>query len=184
MIRTLHHMADPALVLAQVWSVLSDKAIFILEYANKHNLKAIFRYWTKKQDWNPFKEDAVEFARLNFDFHPRAIQKWLTDNHFLIQKQLTVSHFRMNLLKKVIPPKLLARLDGLLQPSGALFQLTPSVFVRSQAIGNTVPVSGSEFFKCPECGRGLPEFTGKLRCPGCGHIWEQKDGIYDFRLKT
>jgi ubiquinone/menaquinone biosynthesis C-methylase UbiE len=82
MIRTLHHMADPSLVLAQVRSVLSTNAIFILEYANKHNLKAIFRYWTKKQDWSPFTEDAVEFARLNFDFHPRAIQKWLRDNRF------------------------------------------------------------------------------------------------------
>ena len=184
MIRTLHHMADPSLVLAQVRSVLSTNAIFILEYANKHNLKAIFRYWTKKQDWSPFTEDAVEFARLNFDFHPRAIQKWLVDNHFLIQKQLTVSHFRMNLLKKVIPPKLLAGLDGLFQPSGALFQLTPSVFVRSQATGSTDPVKGSEFFKCLECGRGLPEFKDKFRCPGCGHIWTQKDGIYDFRLKT
>jgi ubiquinone/menaquinone biosynthesis C-methylase UbiE len=183
MIRTLHHMADPSLVLAQVRSVLSTNAIFILEYANKHNLKAIFRYWTKKQDWSPFTEDAVEFARLNFDFHPRAIQKWLRDNRFLIEKQLTVSHFRMNLLKKVIPPKLLAGLDGIFQPSGALFQLTPSVFVRSQATGSTDPIAGTEFFKCLECGRGLPEVKGKLHCPACGHIWEQKNGIYDFRLK-
>ena len=182
MIRTLHHMADPSLALAQVRLVLSENAIFILEYANKHNLKAILRYWMKKQDWSPFTEDAVEFARLNFNFHPQAIRKWLLGNRFLIQKQLTVSHFRMELLKKVIPPKHLAGLDGLFQPSGAFFQLTPSVFVRSQAIGSTVPVVGLEFFKCLVCGKGIQESSGNIRCPGCGHVWAQKNGIYDFRL--
>jgi ubiquinone/menaquinone biosynthesis C-methylase UbiE len=183
MIRTLHHMADPSMVLGQVRSVLSEKAVFILEYANKQNLKAIFRYWAKKQDWSPFTDEAVEFARLNFDFHPRAIRKWLIDNRFLIEKQLTVSHFRMNLLKKMIPSRLLAGMDGLFQTSGALFQLTPSVFVRSQATGTTIPAPDSDFFKCLACGRGLPEFTGKSKCPGCGHVWGQKNGIYDFRLK-
>jgi ubiquinone/menaquinone biosynthesis C-methylase UbiE len=181
MIRTLHHMADPSLALSQVRSVLSENAFFILEYANKHNLKAIFRYWMKKQDWSPFSEDAVEFARLNFDFHPRAIQKWLLDNRFLLQKQLTVSHFRMNILKKVFPTKFLARLDGLCQPTGALFQLTPSVFVRSQAMGRSKEVEGSEFFKCLNCGKGIPEFDRNVRCSGCGHRWGQKNGIYDFR---
>ncbi len=183
MIRTLHHMADPSLSLSQVRSVLSEKAIFILEYANKHNLKAIIRYWMKKQAWSPFTSETVEFARLNFDFHPRAIRKWLEDNQFLIQNQLTVSHFRMNLIKKAIPPRILAGIDGLFQPSGALFQLTPSVFVRSEATGHTIRHSGSDFFKCLACGKGLPEFSGKLKCPNCGRTWVQDKGIYDFRLK-
>ena len=45
MIRTLHHMAEPRLALEQVRNVLKENSIFILEYANKHNLKAIFRYF-------------------------------------------------------------------------------------------------------------------------------------------
>jgi SAM-dependent methyltransferase len=182
MIRTLHHMAEPFLALAQVRSVLSSGAVFILEYANKHNLKAILRYWLKRQAWSPFSEEAVEFARLNFDFHPKAIRRWLTGNQFIIEKQLTVSHFRAGLIKKLIPPKMLAGLDGLFQPTGAFFQLTPSVFLRASASGSSSQVAKNMFFKCLECGKELPESTGDLRCPGCRHVWKQKNGIYDFRL--
>jgi ubiquinone/menaquinone biosynthesis C-methylase UbiE len=183
MIRTLHHMADPGLALAQVRVVLASGASFILEYANKHNLKAILRYWMKKQTWSPFNEEAVEFARLNFDFHPKAIRRWLEENHFKIERQLTVSHFRMGFLKKLIPARLLAGLDGLFQPTGAIFQLTPSVFLQARATGSTPATGGDLFFKCLKCGKGLPEFSGSMRCPGCGYVWRQKNGIYDFRLE-
>src|ERR671922_747047 len=44
MIRTLHHMADAPKALGQVKHVLAFGGIFILEFANKQNLKAILRY--------------------------------------------------------------------------------------------------------------------------------------------
>ena len=71
MIRVLHHMADAPLALQQVHQVLQPEAVFILEFANKHNLKAILRYLLKKQSWSPFTLEPVEFAALNFDFHPK-----------------------------------------------------------------------------------------------------------------
>ena len=77
MIRTLHHMADAPAALHQVRNVLQPGAIFILEYANKRNLKSILRYALGRQTWNPYTLDPVEFAPLNFDFHPRAIRAWL-----------------------------------------------------------------------------------------------------------
>ncbi len=183
MIRTLHHMSDPSLALSQIRSVLSPNATFILEYANKHNLKAILRYWFKRQEWSPFTEEAVEFARLNFDFHPGAIRHWLAENHFDIHEQLTVSHFRAGLLKKLIPPKVLAGLDGLFQPSGAWFQLTPSVFIRAQATGTQIAKHKQGFYKCLSCGTGIPEGRGDLRCPKCRHLWKNKNGILDFRAE-
>ena len=48
MIRTLHHMANPRQALEQVQSALQKEASFILEYANKRNLKAILRYWLRQ----------------------------------------------------------------------------------------------------------------------------------------
>ncbi|MGA9397796.1 MAG: class I SAM-dependent methyltransferase [Anaerolineaceae bacterium] len=183
MIRTLHHMADPSLALSQVRAVLSTDATFILEYANKHNLKAILRYWLRRQDWDPFSEDAVEFASLNFDFHPKAIRRWLAENHFDIQKQLTVSHFRTVLLKKLIPPKVLASLDGLFQSTGAWIQLTPSVFLRAMATGTQIAKQRQGFYKCLACGAGMPEAQGDIRCPKCKHLWKNKNGILDFRLE-
>jgi SAM-dependent methyltransferase len=184
MIRTLHHMAEAPKALAQVRRVLGPGATFILEYANKLNLKAILRYWLGRQSWSPFSLEPVEFAALNFDFHPKAIRGWLAELGFDVQKVLTVSHFRMGFLKRTLPAGLLAGLDGWFQPSGALFQLTPSVFVRSQLSGTGSGATGKmvDLFCCPECAtHPLQDNGDHLACPGCGKKWALRDGIYDFR---
>jgi ubiquinone/menaquinone biosynthesis C-methylase UbiE len=82
MIRTLHHMVDPISALKQVGNVVRDGAIFVLEFPNKRNLKAILRWLLRRQDWNPFRQGAVEFATLNFNFHPKDIQGWLEGARF------------------------------------------------------------------------------------------------------
>ena len=69
MIRTLHHMAEARQALEQVRSILQEDVIFILEFANKQNIKAIFRYLFGKQSWNPFSPEPIEFAALSYDFH-------------------------------------------------------------------------------------------------------------------
>jgi ubiquinone/menaquinone biosynthesis C-methylase UbiE len=189
MIRTLHHMADAPKALEQIRKTLQPGATFILEYANKLNLKAILRYWLGRQKWNPFSREPVEFAALNFDFHPTAIRNWLHRLGFSIEKTLTVSHFRLGWIKRIIPPRLLAALDGFFQPTGEWFQLTPSVFVRSKVKGRksqvSIPRNVVEIFKCPECGGGdLQEKAGYLECPQCQARWAVKDGIYDFRSQA
>lgn len=184
MIRTLHHMVNPSLALSQVHESLKRKAVFILEYANKRNLKAIIRYWTKKQEWNPFSPEPVEFVPLNFDFHPKAIREWLLNNQYAIERQLTVSHFRLGFLKDRVPYKTLAWLDGLLQPTGQFIQFSPSVFLRARAEGELPAELQDAIFKCPNCGHGpLEDTPPQLKCPHCRKLYPVTNGIYDFRLK-
>ena len=190
MIRTLHHMADALKALSQVRNVLQPNAVFILEFANKLNFKSILRYWLGKQSWSPFTQEPVEFVKLNFDFHPKAMRNWLNDLGFSIEKTLTVSHFRLGLLKRIVPAKLLAVLDGLFQPTGALFQFTPSVFVKAivakkdTGSKNENPFSMIDLFKCPDCGNEkLVEKKDYLYCANCKAQWVVRDGIYDFRKK-
>lgn len=185
MIRTLHHMADAPKALTQVRRVLTPESTFILEYANKLNLKAILRYWLGKQAWNPFTLEPVEFVKLNFDFHPQAIRQWLSELGFTLEKTLTVSHFRLGLLKRLLPAGFLAALDGLVQPTGAWFQVTPSVFVKATLRQTGVQAYSDDvinWFQCPECGaHPLDERGDHLHCPGCERKWAFRDGIYDFR---
>ena len=111
MIRVLHHMADAPKALGQVKNVLRSGGIFILEFANKLNLKSIFRYLLGKQKWSPFTPEPVEFVKLNFDFHPKAVKNQLKKLGFKIEKTLTLSHFRIGLLKRMIPTGVLVFLD-------------------------------------------------------------------------
>ena len=182
MIRTLHHIVDAPGALTQIRQTLQPGATFILEFANKHNLKAILRFLARRQAWSPFTLDPVEFAPLNFDFHPRAVRKWLEDSGFTIERQLTVSHFRMGMLKRLVPLRWLVGLDALAQWSGDWWQLTPSVFVQATAAGETHAAEAGAFFRCCECGHSaLVEQEQALVCPACLRQWAVRDGIYDFR---
>jgi ubiquinone/menaquinone biosynthesis C-methylase UbiE len=186
MIRVLHHMADAPKALGQVKNVLGPDGVFILEYANKLNLKAILRYLLGRQRWSPFTLEPVEFVKLNFDFHPKAIRNWLENLGFQVEKTLTLSHFRVGLLKRIIPTSILVFLDSLFQWTGAWWQLSPSVFVRAKVVGRD-PIPHKQenilfYFKCPDCGGSpLIDKTDYLECPSCRKKWEVKDGIYDFR---
>lgn len=187
MIRTLHHLVEPHRALAEVASVLQPGALFILEFANKRNLKAILRYFLRRQSWNPFRHEMVEFAPLNFNFHPRAIQEWLESSGFIIERRLTVSHFRLEWLKRHVPLHWLVTADALLQWSGEWWQFTPSVFVRARRQGTQMgssPVFSqpAELFRCLECGQeGLSATQQSILCPTCGKKWPVREGIYDFR---
>jgi SAM-dependent methyltransferase len=188
MIRVLHHMADAPRALGQVRDVLRPDGTFLLEFANKRNAKAVLRYWFGRQSWNPFTLEPVEFAKLNFDFHPVAVRGWLRQLGFEVQKTLTVSHFRTGVLKRIVPVGVLVFLDSMLQWTGGLWQLTPSVFTRARlrASGSEtapMPAEPIGFFKCPSCGhRPLLEGPGRLECSSCGRQWPVSRGIFDFRL--
>ena len=191
MIRVIHHIADVPRAFLQIKNVLRPGGTFILEFANKLNLKAILRYWLGRQQWSPFTLEPVEFVKLNFDFHPKAIRYWLDQRDFIIEKTLAVSHFRVGWLKRIVPTGILVFLDSILQWTGRLWLLTPSVFVKSMR-GKPHTIHGEEtfprvtslgaFFKCPDCGFiPLEDRKTHLECYGCRKKWEVKDGIYDFR---
>ena len=182
MIRTLHHMKDAPAALQQVRRVLQPSSKFLLEYANKLNLKAILRYLLRRQDWSPFTLEQVEFASLNFDFHPETIRKWLKEKDFKLERQLTLSHFRIGIIKRLFPASFLAWLDSLVQLTGDWWQLSPSVFTISEAVGGTEIAPGGAFFQCPQCNHApLQEEPEMLTCSNCEAKYAITNGIYDFR---
>jgi ubiquinone/menaquinone biosynthesis C-methylase UbiE len=185
MIRTLHHLANPPLALGEICRVMGPGAWFLLEYANKRNIKSILRFLLGKQSWNPFSPDPVEYLPLNFDFHPASVRRWLSSAGFSILHLATVSHFRIGWVKKIVPASALARVDFLLGYTGRFWQLTPSVFLLAQS-NATLPEKGSGFFQCPHCrGSDFEELNGAgnsfLACRNCRRNYPIRDGIYDFR---
>ncbi|MGQ0602955.1 MAG: methyltransferase domain-containing protein [Anaerolineales bacterium] len=182
MIRVIHHLADGPAALKKIREVMQPGATFILEFANKQNLKSIARWLLGRQRWNPFDPQPVEFVKLNFDFHPGAMLQWLRQSQFDVQAVRSLSYFRVPLLKRLIPINALVMLDSLLQPTGQWFQCSPSVFVRARATGDGPIASAGQFFHCPECNSSeLNDNGDHLHCAGCNRRWAVSEGIYDFK---
>lgn len=182
MIRVLHHMADAPLALRQIRNVMQPGSTFILEYANKQNLKSILRYLLGRQEWSPFSPEPVEFVALNFDFHPGSVRRWLEQAGFSVSRQLTVSHFRVGILKRLVPTRLLVAMDSMVQLTGSWWQLSPSVFAKAQASFEGLVADQGAFFCCPICGNpDMKESISEVTCLSCGRQWPIQDAIYDFR---
>ncbi len=182
MIRVLHHMANVPAVLAEVRRVLVPEAVFLLEHANKQNLKAMLRYALRSQSWNPYTQEPVEFVELNFDFHPEYIVQALKTAGFTPGQRIPVSFFRLNALKSLLPTDLLVGMDTLLQYSGMLY--TPSIFVHNQAVGqtpNNLNHQAEALFVCPQSGAELTREGDTLTCKESGLRYAIRDGIYDFK---
>jgi hypothetical protein len=126
----------------------------------------------------------VEFVALNFDFHPRWIGQELARAGFSPGRMLSVSHYRIPLIKKIVPLEILIKMDSLAQLTGDWWQLTPSVFVANETPAGVLPAEAGSFFACPECHSALGEArAGILTCPDpqCGRRWRTEDGLYDFK---
>jgi len=183
MVRVIHHMEDVPAALAEVRRCLAGAGVFVLEFANKRHLKSILRWLLRRQRWSPFDPAPYEFVEMNFDFHPAWMRARLAEAAFHVKQCRTVSHFRLPLLKRLVPAAALAALDGLLQPTGAWCQLTPSVFCRAVLDGPRVPAAGALIFRCPACSGPLPGAESQvLACGRCGREWPIEDGIYNFKV--
>jgi ubiquinone/menaquinone biosynthesis C-methylase UbiE len=182
MVRVMHHVEDVPSLLGEVARVLTGAGVYLLEFASKRHLKAILRYALGRQQWSPFAREPYEFVDLNFDFHPDWMREQVERAMFHVKQIRTVSHFRLPLLKQVLPARTLAALDGLCQPTGAWWQLTPSVFYQCQRTGPASETRTALHFRCPACGsNGLEETPVSVNCPSCGCRWPVEDGIYNFK---
>ncbi len=182
MIRVIHHLADAGRSIHRIEEILAPGATFILEYASKLNLKAIARYLFRRQPWSPFTLEPVEFVELNFNFHPESIRRWLKSAHLDVRRQLTVSHFRIGLLKRLVPVRILAAADGLASLTGDWWQLSPSVFVLSTAANDKTPARAGDFFRCPACsGAAFEHGEEQSLCTSCGKAWPIEGGIHVFK---
>jgi ubiquinone/menaquinone biosynthesis C-methylase UbiE len=182
MIRTLHHMIDACRALTEVRRTLQPDAALILEFPNKHNLKSMVRYALHGQSWSPYSPEPLEYAPLNFDFHPATVRSWLYTTGFRVERALTVSHFRLAWMKHHVRLRLLVEMDSLAQLTGDWWQVSPSVLLRARATGPSERPGLGAFFRCPACGCALPDTPPTLACGSCGAIYPVQDGIYDLRL--
>lgn len=181
MVRVMHHLADVRSALDEVHRVARPQGVAVVEHANKRNWKSVARWLVRHQTWNPFDHAPIEFVEMNFDFHPAWVDEQLDAAGFTVETARTVSHFRSAALKRLVPARWLAGLDGLVQPTGRWCRLTPSVMVRARA-RKPAAAQPTGLFRCPEChSEQLDRRDEGMVCSRCGYLWPLDGGIYDFR---
>lgn len=187
MIRVMHHLADVPAALAEIHRIMTPGGTTIIEHANKLNLKAIIRWYFKRQAWNPFAPEPIEFVEMNFNFHPAWMRQQFSAANLQVMNTRTLSHFRHGLLKRALPTSLLVAMDGMAQRSGNRWQLSPSVFLQARAKKSS-PSTPYGFFRCPHCLTPALTVTQRLdtdhyilTCRTCHYGWSLKNGIYDFK---
>ncbi len=183
MVRVMHHLVDVPAALHELQRVVRGGGVAVVEHASKRHLKAILRWALRRQSWSPFSPEPEEFVALNFDFHPAWMRRQFSAAGFDITDIRSVSHFRIPLLKKVFPAKLLAAMDGMAQRTGKWWQLTPSIFLQvTPQKDAAASVLAQNVFRCPVCGNEhLTIDDHGAACHQCGAVWEKRGGIYNFR---
>lgn len=182
-VRVLHHIKAIAQAFEEIARITAPRGIYVTEFANKRNAKAILRYGLGKgkPGENPFSQEPFEFVPLNLDHHPHHVQRELGIAGFSTQQELAASFFRLPLLKRLMPAFLLARLDGMLQTIAAPLRLTPSIFMRNR-LDKGHEEHGVQW-RCPRCHQtDFDSAPTGLTCHACGVHYPRKDGIYLFRL--
>ena len=188
MVRVMHHLVDVPAALRELHRIMTPNGTAIVEYASKFHLKSLARWFLGHQDWDPFDHDPLEFVELNFDFHPAWMRQQFEATGLTVRNIRTLSHYRLGLLKRLIPTSLLVTLDRLAQPTGNWWQLTPSIFLQATAQKSAIS-SSSGIFRCPNCGSSLltsetlprSNSSGLLVCSTCQTRWGFQGGIYDFK---
>jgi SAM-dependent methyltransferase len=187
-VRVLHHVADIPRAFAEIARVVRPQGTYLTEFANKRHVKAILRYALSfgfaqdRRPPNPFTLEPYEFVKLNFDFHPRYINNELRKQNFVVQDQRAVSMFRVAPLKRIIPARILAVLDGALQHPTARLELSPSIFLRTESRKPSAPALNPALWRCPACGSSdIAESRDALSCRACARVYPVADGIVDFK---
>lgn len=182
-IRVLHHVDRIDAAFHEVARALRSGGSYVLEFANKRNLKAILRHWSGKQQEDPFSPESYEFVPLNWNHHPGRVMAALDQAGLAPTAQRSVSLFRLAALKQRVPAARLAGVDDLLAGVLAPLSLSPSQFTKAlKTLGSGAQ---SALWRCPACGaESLTETVDAVPCSACGRRWPIVDGVYVFRAEV
>jgi ubiquinone/menaquinone biosynthesis C-methylase UbiE len=127
-VRVIHHLPDPIPAFKEIHRVLEKDGYFLIEFANYANFKNRIKHAVKfqKMPVDPVdirtKESDIPFVNHN----PKTVKKQLAQTGFKLEKMLSVSNFRSQTLKKILPKSTLVKLEKAVQKPLAKSHFGPS----------------------------------------------------------
>jgi len=191
-VRVVHHLNDPEKYFNEVTRILKCGGLYFLEFANKRNLKNILRFFAGRVDTSPFNLIPSQVGETILNFHPKFISGILKKRNFTIKKSISVSNFRLNLLKKFPGTKTLIVFEKIYQKFFFFILLGPSIFLKSvlnesrpEVASRNKRVNLEDILICASCGKAsLILNKDEIKCRNCGSKFIKENGIYNFKVEA
>lgn len=200
-VRVIHHLERPEQYFNEVSRIIRLKGLYLLEFANKRNLKNILRYFAGKMDTSPFNLVPSQVGETILNYHPKYIKSFLYKRGFSIKKSVSVSNFRLEFFKRHLRLTTILFFENIYQNFFSFTFFGPSIFLKcvleedkdyegkfkineSQALKSSIndsKISIDNILICPMCRKDKLFFREKeIICNVCGKEYKIKDGIYIF----
>ncbi len=195
-IRVIHHLADPGKYFDEVDRILKAGGLYLLEFANKRNLKNIIKFLLGRMKLSPFSSIPLQVGETIRNYHPKDIYCQLSDRKIDIEKIISVSNYRAGFLKRIFGSRLLL-LEAMYQALFPYITLGPSVFIKGRHLqgknktdAGTITLSGDpslshfmDILICPGCGsQKLDPKEEEISCMDCGRTYRHRRSIIDLRV--
>ncbi len=128
-IRTLHHLNRPKVFFKQLNRILTPNGHAILEIPNKRNFLTILRFIIGRSSFNPFTKAPHKLGDTFINFHPKQIINDLKENGFKCICTKNTNFLRHPIIKKLLPLKIMIKIDKFLQSTISFMNLSPSIIV-------------------------------------------------------
>jgi ubiquinone/menaquinone biosynthesis C-methylase UbiE len=198
MVRVLHHLEDSPAAIQEISRIIASGGDFILEFANKHHLKAViaailrfdFRFIFSKEPYlipsSGYREGLSEKSYgIIYNYNPNYIKNICCTNLLMLKRKLSLSFFRIRLLKKIVPPKVLIFFERIFQFLFSWSNSTPSIIYKFKKDSDLPSTQNSQSIEsilaCPACKSDLAYKGSRLKCQKCGLIFEKDGQIFDLR---
>jgi ubiquinone/menaquinone biosynthesis C-methylase UbiE len=136
--RVFHHIPELQSTFEELTRIIKPDGLILFEFANSINFKSrihsivtgkpILVLPIDRRSQTNIRNQTIHFV----NHHPVSIHKILKRNSFKVIKILSVSNFRFQILKKLIPIKVLLVLEYLFQTLFSGLYFGPSIFVLAQ----------------------------------------------------
>jgi ubiquinone/menaquinone biosynthesis C-methylase UbiE len=193
-VRVMHHIENVEKFIDEASRILKPGGYFLVEFANKRNLKNILKFMFGRLKQSPFDSRPLQIGATILDYHPKFIKSLLRQKGFKILKQVSASNYRLGFLKRHINLNALLFFEKIHQNFFSFIDTGPSIFLKTinsaplkTVFGSTVSMASIEdfktFFCCPACrGKNLKiDSCGKIICTSCKSEFYMDDGIYVFK---